>query len=589
MEIWWEVSGEREEEGEEVAGEEDTYDEKEGLVYVRDQRKHVDVDDFVDADYAKDTDKEAVKKSIWIKGLLIELGINLRAFKDIMLPRSRRDFKDIYVVFELKESDLHQVNKAKDDLLARVSFNDAPSTIFWMDYVATRCSDGRSSTPPLQRQHASLPRERVPAPKVETSALQGNDTEKTTETSAGHDSYVDGGSYELYIIPKDRISRGDTVQDAKKGLGGSAVFMAHNWAKDRAVILDLQQRLVLGSLRTPFVKYIVWSNEMETVALFSKHAIVIASKKLDHRCTLHETICVNGEAWDDNGVFIFTTMNHIKYCLPNGDNGIIKTIDVPVYITKVLGNRIFCLDRDGKSKVIVIDATEYIFKLSLLNKKYDYVMSMIRNSQLCGQAMIAYLWEKGFPEVALYFVKDERTRFNLALNSENAGHLQLAYVTASTHGLHDIADRIAEKLGGNLLILPKGILEGGAKNKGVIDEDEGGDKADWDEEMDLYNVNDFENRDTQDIQEEYEAESSLRVLGRRVSFGFKTAFMLCFSIKIELIGHYNVSATFDVSDLSPYSGESEDEENSRTSFSQAREDDAGALDRNVNLVEYLKF
>ncbi|GKC96177.1 telomere repeat-binding factor 4-like protein [Tanacetum coccineum] len=34
---------------------------------------------------------------------------------------------------------------------------------------------------------------------------------------------------------------------------------------------------------------------------------------------------------------------------------------------------------------------------------------------------------------------------------------------------------------------------------------------------------------------------------------------------------------------------SEDEENSRTSFSQAGEDDAGALDRNVNLVENLEF
>ncbi|GKD34758.1 coatomer subunit alpha-1, partial [Tanacetum coccineum] len=213
------------------------------------------------------------------------------------------------------------------------------------------------------------------------------------------------------------------------------------------------------------------SNDMETVALLSKHAIVIASKKLGHRCTLHETIRVKGGAWGDNGVFIFTTLNHIKYCLPNGDNGIIKTLDVPVYITK-----------------------------------------------LCGQAMIAYLQEKGFPKVALHFVKDERTRFDLALNSgniqivvaaakeidekdhwyklgvealrqgnaeklrkmlkiaevrndfmgqfhnalylgniqervtilENAGHLQLAYVTASTHGLHDIADRIAEKLGGNM-------------------------------------------------------------------------------------------------------------------------------------------
>ncbi|KAI3963963.1 hypothetical protein MKX01_009645 [Papaver californicum] len=106
--------------------------------------------------------------------------------KHIMLPPSRREFKDIYVVFELMESDLHQVIKVNDDLtrehyqfflfqllralkyihtanvfhrdikpknilvnadcklkicdfgLARVSFNDAPSAIFWTDYVATR-------------------------------------------------------------------------------------------------------------------------------------------------------------------------------------------------------------------------------------------------------------------------------------------------------------------------------------------------------------------------------------------------------------------------------------------------------------------
>jgi serine/threonine protein kinase len=36
--------------------------------------------------------------------------------KHIMLPPSRRDFKDIYVVFELMDTDLHQVIKANDDL-----------------------------------------------------------------------------------------------------------------------------------------------------------------------------------------------------------------------------------------------------------------------------------------------------------------------------------------------------------------------------------------------------------------------------------------------------------------------------------------
>eukprot|EP01026_Neomeris_dumetosa_P030082 TRINITY_DN24164_c0_g1_i14.p1 TRINITY_DN24164_c0_g1~~TRINITY_DN24164_c0_g1_i14.p1 ORF type:complete len:480 (+),score=62.01 TRINITY_DN24164_c0_g1_i14:412-1851(+) len=106
--------------------------------------------------------------------------------KHIMLPPSPRDFQDIFVVFELMETDLHQVIKANDNLtpehhqfffyqllrglkfvhtakvfhrdlkpknilansncklkicdfgLARPMFNDMPTTIFWTDYVATR-------------------------------------------------------------------------------------------------------------------------------------------------------------------------------------------------------------------------------------------------------------------------------------------------------------------------------------------------------------------------------------------------------------------------------------------------------------------
>ena len=38
--------------------------------------------------------------------------------KHILLPSSPRDFKDIYVVFELMQADLHEVIKANDDLAA---------------------------------------------------------------------------------------------------------------------------------------------------------------------------------------------------------------------------------------------------------------------------------------------------------------------------------------------------------------------------------------------------------------------------------------------------------------------------------------
>ena len=44
---------------------------------------------------------------------------------------------------------------------------------------------------------------------------------------------------------------------------------------------------------------------------------------------------------------------------------------------------------------------------------------MVRNSKLVGQSIIAYLQKKGYPEVALHFVKDARTRFSLALECGN--------------------------------------------------------------------------------------------------------------------------------------------------------------------------
>jgi coatomer protein complex subunit alpha (xenin) len=105
--------------------------------------------------------------------------------------------------------------------------------------------------------------------------------------------------------------------------------------------------------------------------------------------------------------------------LPEGDSGIIRTIDMPFYITKVKGNEIYCLDRFCKTRVLAIDPTEYRFKVALVRRKYDEVLHMVRTSKLVGQSIISYLEKKGYPEVALHFVKDIRTRFALALECGN--------------------------------------------------------------------------------------------------------------------------------------------------------------------------
>lgn len=83
------------------------------------------------------------------------------------------------------------------------------------------------------------------------------------------------------------------------------------------------------------------------------------------------------------------------------------------------GNNVFCLDRECKPRVLTIDPTEFKFKLALIHHKYDQVLYMVRNARLVGQAIISYLQQKGYPEVALHFVKDDKTRFTLALECGN--------------------------------------------------------------------------------------------------------------------------------------------------------------------------
>lgn len=198
---------------------------------------------------------------------------------------------------------------------------------------------------------------------------------------------------------------------------------------DHITLFDVQQKRTLAQVKAPKVRYVVWSGDMSHIALLSRHNVTICNRKLEQLCTLHESTRVKSGAWDDSGVFIYTTSNHIKYTLVNGDHGIIRTLDVPIYITRVKGNQVFCLDREYKARILNIDPTEFKFKLALIHRKYEEVLYMVRNSKLVGQAIISYLQQKGYPEVALHFVKDEKTRFGLALE---CGNIEVALDAAKT-------------------------------------------------------------------------------------------------------------------------------------------------------------
>ncbi|XP_073963161.1 coatomer subunit alpha [Choristoneura fumiferana] len=217
---------------------------------------------------------------------------------------------------------------------------------------------------------------------------------------------------------------------------------------DCVQLLDVQQKRTIATVKVSKCRYAIWNADMSLVALLGKHTVTICTKKLEQLCSVTEGARVKSGAFDDSTpqpVFIYTTANHIKYCCKDGDYGIIRTLDVPVYAVKVMaseaGARVVCLDRECRPKVLNIDPTEYRFKLALVTRQYDQVLHMVRTAKLVGQSIIAYLQEKGYPEVALHFVKDARTRLSLALQ---CGNIEVALEAAKSLDERGAWDKLAE-------------------------------------------------------------------------------------------------------------------------------------------------
>ncbi|EPS97096.1 hypothetical protein FOMPIDRAFT_102011 [Fomitopsis schrenkii] len=321
------------------------------------------------------------------------------------------------------------------------------------------------------------------SPYVPPRTLSYNPAERAVVLTISSDN----GLFELTALPKDAIGEvKDSSTDGKRGSGHAAIFVARNrfailnkttqlievrdlqnsivksikppvqtneifyggtasliLSSATAVVLyDIQQQKKLAEITTPPVKYVIWSPDGALVALLSKHTITIANKNFSQHTLIHETIRIKSGAWDDSGVFVYSTLNHIKYCLAQGDHGVICTLDNPVYLTRVKGKTVHCLDRSARPRTITIDPTEYRFKLALLRNNHEEMLHIIRTSNLLGQSIIAYLQQKGFPEIALHFVQDKSTRFDLAIE---CGSLDVALEMARDVDRPDCWERLAQQ------------------------------------------------------------------------------------------------------------------------------------------------
>jgi coatomer protein complex subunit alpha (xenin) len=300
----------------------------------------------------------------------------------------------------------------------------------------------------------------------------------------------DAASYELFS------ARGGSGDSLRKGPGESAVFVARNRfavldeqqvhikaldntvyktiecenverilpcppgsllfvTKENVRLYDFQQDKFVAESKLTDIKYCVWSSDSNSLALFGSHVLYVVDRRtLAVKATVRDTINIKSAVWDARGILFFTNSHHLKYLLPNGDVGVICTVQAPLYLIRVKGDTISALDRSCAVHHFKIDPTEFLFKLALLQGDQPTILHMIEHGNLMGQSIISYLRQNGYAEIALGFVQEPVTRFELGIECCD---LDCAYEAAEKMGSDDMWNRLADEamMIGNFVLAEK--------------------------------------------------------------------------------------------------------------------------------------
>lgn len=155
----------------------------------------------------------------------------------------------------------------------------------------------------------------------------------------------------------------------------------------------------------------------------------LMNKSFKKIARIQETLKVIHGFWTKENIFVYSTYNHLKYVLPNGDKGILKSIKDIEYPVGLVGNDLYTFDIENSLKKVEVQREECLFKLALSNEDMPAVKNYIKTAPKNeGSAMVAYLQKRNYPAVALSMATDSDSKFQLALKS---GNLQSAYESAT--------------------------------------------------------------------------------------------------------------------------------------------------------------
>lgn len=80
----------------------------------------------------------------------------------------------------------------------------------------------------------------------------------------------------------------------------------------------------------------IFKGEEKTALLF-KHKIIIIDDEFTKVCEIKEQFPITSAFWERENLLFYTTTNHWKYSLMNGETGILKSIEEPLHLIKKTG------------------------------------------------------------------------------------------------------------------------------------------------------------------------------------------------------------------------------------------------------------
>lgn len=185
---------------------------------------------------------------------------------------------------------------------------------------------------------------------------------------------------------------------------------------DTVAIWDIEKGCEVASLKVE-AKRVIMSDNKNFIACIGKKKITICDGHLKVLSTIHEQRRIKSAAWEESGVLIYSTPVHVKYALSDGHTTTIVSVRQTLYIMAVRDDKVFCIDRNCDVKQIPVDSREFKFKQAVIRNDRGAILSSLRQLGSLTRAEISFLVKKGYPGLALKFVKDDSTRFPLALQA----------------------------------------------------------------------------------------------------------------------------------------------------------------------------